>query len=52
MTACLEQTGVLPVEGVILAAVDVLTAKLRNLQQAQLPDEVRKRIRRVAAKSE
>ena len=29
-----EGTGVLSVEEVILTAVDVLTAKLRNLQQA------------------
>ena len=35
-----EGTGVLPVEGVILTAVDVLEAKLRNLQQALPPDEV------------
>ena len=32
-----EGTGVLSVEEVILTAVDVLTAKLRNLQQA-LPE--------------
>ena len=38
--------------GVILTAVDVLTAKLHNLQQALLPDEIRIRIRRVDANSE
>ncbi len=35
-----EGTGVLPVEAVILTAVDVLEAKLRNLQQALPPDEI------------
>ena len=34
-----EGTGVLSVEDVILTAVDVLTSKLRNLQQA-LPEVV------------
>ncbi len=34
-----EGTGVLSVEDVIITAVDVLTAKLRNLQQALPPPE-------------